>query len=363
MKKIFKIFLMTALSVGVFQIAEAQRERSERSSGERSASSQPHVSREAVGSNSPSRSFSRGADNSNRNYNARPTPQRDNSMSRPTPQRDQTSRISPVRNWNNDRFVPSRNNNNNVAYNRITESRNNRYYGNRYSNYGYSNNYGYSYRNTYGHNSVYFYGSRYRYIPRSSISIYFGGMPYYYNQGLYYGYYGGYYQPLFPPFGLRIGVLPIGYSQFYSGVDPFYYYNGVYYRPYENNSYQVVDAPMGATVSSLPKGARSVVINGEKFYELNGTYYKSDRDTNGNSIFVVVGKNGEINNTDDGQQNDNGTMAPPSSGPQIGDVISELPEGSKITTINGQKLYLTPDHTYLKEESANGMIQYKVVGQ
>ena len=355
MKKIFKIFLIAALSVGVFQVAEAQRERSARGSGERSASSQPRISREA----SPSRSFSRGADNSNRNYNSRPMPQRDNSMTRPTPQRDQTSRIAPVRNANNNRVAPIRNNND-VAYNRITESRNNRYYGNRYSNYGYSNDYRYSYRNTYGHNSVYFYGSRYRYIPRSSISIYFGGVPYYYNQGFYYGYYGGYYQPLFPPFGLRIGVLPIGYSRFYLGVDPFYYYNGVYYRPYDDNSYQVVDAPMGATVSSLPKGARSVVINGEKFYELNGTYYKADRDANGNDIFVVVGKNGEINNS--GDESDNSTMSP-STIPQIGDIVTQLPEGSKITTINGEKLYLTPDHTYLKEESINGSVQYKVVGQ
>lgn len=361
MKKIFKIFLIAALSMGVFQIAEAQRERSARSSGERSASSQPHVMRESGGSNSSSRSFSRGADNGNRNYNSRPTPQRDNNMTRPTPQRDQTSRVAPVRNSNNDRLIPSRNNNN-VAYNRITESRNNRYYGNRYSNYGYANNYRYSYRNTYGHNSVYFYGSRYRYIPRNSVSIYFGGVPYYYNQGLYYGYYGGYYQPLFPPFGLQIGVLPIGYSRFYLGVDPYYYYNGVYYRPYDDNSYQVVDAPMGATVSSLPKGARSVVINGEKFYELNGTYYKADRDANGNDVFVVVGKNGEINNSADGQD-DNGAMAPSSSNPQIGDIVSQLPEGSKITTINGEKLFLTPDHTYLKEESVNGVIQYRVVGQ
>ena len=54
---------------------------------------------------------------------------------------------------------------------------------------------------------------------------------------------------------------------------------------------------MGATVSSLPEGARSVVINGESLYELNGTYYKAERDENGNDVFIVVGKNGVINNT------------------------------------------------------------------
>ena len=56
---------------------------------------------------------------------------------------------------------------------------------------------------------------------------------------------------------------------------------------------------MGATVSSLPKGAKSVTLNGEKMYELNGTYYKEDQNSKGEVIYTVVGKNGEINNTED----------------------------------------------------------------
>jgi hypothetical protein len=201
------------------------------------------------------------------------------------------------------------------------------------------------------------YGPRYTIIPRSFISIHFGGHPYYYHRGYFYGYYSGYYRPIFPPFGLQISVLPFGYSTLFIGEIPFYYYNGIYYRQYDN-SYQVVDAPMGATVNSLPRGARSVVINGEKLYELNGTYYKADRDANGNDVFIVVGKNGVINNTD--LQSD--VFSSPNS-LEMGDRIDQLPEGSKAVTVNGKQLYETPDHIYLQQESENGSSFYKVVGK
>jgi hypothetical protein len=139
---------------------------------------------------------------------------------------------------------------------------------------------------------------------------------------------------------------------------PYYYYNGIYYRQYQD-SYQVVDAPMGAVVTSLPDGARSVVINGERLYELNGTYYKADRDEKGNEIFVVVGKNGVINNT---PMDANGLSNPPQS-LEIGDTLSQLPSDTKIVTINGEQLYETSDNVYLKQENNNGVIQYRVVGQ
>ncbi len=232
---------------------------------------------------------------------------------------------------------------------------NNRYVGPnyRYNNYHSSN----IFHATYYRRPVFMYGPRYTVIPRNSISIYFGGIPYYYNRGYFYGYYGGYYQPLFPPFGLRIAILPFGYTRIFIGPDPYYYYNGIYYRQYDN-SYEVVDAPMGATVYSLPAGAKKVILNGETLYELNGTYYKADRDSKGNEVFTVVGKNGEVNNS--GGEPENPLQG---SSLQIGDVISQLPSGSHIVTINGEKMYVTPDETYLKEETQNGAVEYRVVGK
>jgi hypothetical protein len=273
------------------------------------------------------------------------------------------------RNSSNERLIVSRNNGNNVTRNSYFDrnravSRNvyqnnyrDNYYNTRYS----SNRYGYRYHyygTVYGHRTRFIYGPRYRVIPHNFISIHFGGYPYYYYGGFYYGYYDGFYQPLFPPFGLQINVLPAGYVRFFSGGIPFYYYNGIYYRQY-SDSYQVVDAPMGAVVSSLPDGTRSVIVNGEQLYELNGTYYKTDVDSNGNNVFIVVGKNGVINNSTTGGTS---MLAAPES-LQIGDVISQLPEDSKIVTINGEQLYETPDNMYLKQKNNNGTIQYEVVGK
>ena len=309
-------------------------------------------------------------------------PNANNTSSRGSANNYSSNRSAPVRTFNNnDRSVTYRNEERNSLRrmspdNRVTEARryNSGYYpsarntsrtstyrgSNTYRNNSNSYRYSTSYRygNVYGRRTVFMYGPRYRVIPSSFISIHFGGHPYYYHNGFYYGYYYGYYQPVFPPFGLRISLLPFGYTRFFIGLNPFFYYNGIYYRQYDDNSYEVIDAPIGATVSSLPKGARSVIINGEKLYELNGTYYKADRDAEGKDVFIVVGKNGVINNTEE-NANDLNTTLPL----QIGDIISQLPEGSKIVTINGEQVYETPDNIYLQEQSDNGVKQYKVIGK
>ncbi len=43
--------------------------------------------------------------------------------------------------------------------------------------------------------------------------------------------------------------------------------------------------------------------------------------------------------------------------------MRQLPEGSKVVTLNGEKLYLAPDDTYLKEEIDRDTVQYRVVGK
>ncbi len=328
--------------------------------------------------------------NNNSNRNERLTPSNNNIVSRVDRQnainnrdniiRSNTERTQPLavesqRNNSTSRvFSGTPETNNQQRRNDRTSQRENNSYrnnnNNRYNNYGdnsYNNNYrnnsynrDYYYRNGYNRRIYVMYGPRYNYRPYNCISVSFGGYPYYYTDGIFYDYYSGYYQPIFPPFGVRISALPFGYNRLYVGLNPFYYYNGIFYREYENN-YEVVDAPMGATVYSLPSGAKSVVINGEKFYELNGTYFKEDRNSKGKVIYVVVGKNGEINNTD--ENNDNSLNAPQSLQLQNGDVVSQLPEGSKVITLNGEKMYVAPDETYLKEEFNGDIVQYRVVGK
>jgi hypothetical protein len=225
---------------------------------------------------------------------------------------------------------------------------------------GYRNNYyNGGYRNIYtappaiyhGGYSPY-YGPRYYGVPRGSISLTFGGNPYYYLGGSFYRPFEGYYRSVFPPIGLQIGILPPGYQQFYMDGDPYYFYNGSYYRPYQNNSYEVVDAPMGAQLRYLPDGAKQVVVNGETFYELNGTYYKEDTDSKGNTVYTVAGKHGEINNSNNEEQTQ-------PSVPKVGDAVSELPANTRTITLNGETLYVSPDDTYYRAESDGS---YTVVG-
>ncbi len=364
MKTSHKIFFLSILSIGMLTSADAQRSRESRGeSNSRNSRSYSRSSsspeRQTVSRSAPVRTFSERNTTSSRVQNS-------------LPQRQMTVRQTPERNANNSRIINSRT----IQNQRVIASRNddNRYNRDRVSRNVYQNNYrGYDrdnryynhydrddryYGNVYGRRTWFMHGPRYSVIPHSFISIRFGGNPYYYNNGFFYGYYGGYYEPIFPPFGLQIGVLPFGYTRLFIGGFPYYYYNGIYYRQFDN-SYEVVDAPMGATVSSLPNGARSVIINGEQLYELNGTYYKAGRDENGNGVFIVVGKNGVINNTSSDQSNI--ITAPQSM--QIGDIVTQLPEDSKIVTVNGEQLYKTPDNVYLQEESDNGVIQYKVVGK
>ena len=112
---------------------------------------------------------------------------------------------------------------------------------------------------------------------------------------------------------------------------------------------------MGAQISALPKGAKAVEINGEKLYEFNGTYFKEDRNSKGKVVYTVVGKNGKVNNTE--------SQPAPSVSYQLGDVITQLPEGSKTTTINGEQLFVAPNGTYFKQQFDGNIVTYKVVGQ
>ena len=209
----------------------------------------------------------------------------------------------------------------------------------------------------------------YSFLPRTSISIYFGGFPYYYYGGLFYGYYNGFYEPVYAPFGIRVSMLPYGYYPFYIGSIPYYYYNGIYYRSYDDSQYEVVDAPMGAVVTDLPKGATVAIINGEKFYEFNGTYYKEGTNSKNQVVYTVVGKYGEINNSNNNQDNisvnppDGQDAVTPDQKPlQMGDIITTLPDNSRQVTLNGEVLFVSPDNIYFKQRVVDGAAGYEVVG-
>ena len=165
----------------------------------------------------------------------------------------------------------------------------------------------------------------------------------------YYGYgYRNYYRPYL---GFSLSILPFGYYPFYYGADQFYYSGGLFYRQYDNE-YKVVVPPVGAEVPDLPKEANEVVINGETYYEYKGVYYSVSQNADGKTVYIVAGKDGVLNT--DGNAD---------TAPQAGEIVNELPEGSREVFLKGEKYYVSPDDIYYEEVVDGKSITYRVVGQ
>lgn len=209
-----------------------------------------------------------------------------------------------------------------------------------------------------------------RRLPSYYARIYFGGYPYYFNDGLFYAWYGNYYGLIAPPFGLTIGILPRGYWGFSWGGFPYYYHSGIYYRQTNDNQYEVVKAPVGAIVPNIPKVAKLVVIKGEKLYEYLGTYYKEIVDEKGTIQYRIEGKDGVLN-TDENTMNGSipeVVISNPNKGQvmktySIGEIVLQLPDHCTTVIINDKKLYVSLEHVYFEEYIENNTLKYKVVGK
>lgn len=227
------------------------------------------------------------------------------------------------------------------------------------------------------------------YSPRPRVSIGIGVGPYYnyrpvarpriyyrpaYRLPYRYNHYG-------PAFGIRINVLPFGYSRFYIGSDPFYYYDGIYYRPYKSGGYVVTQPPLGAMVKHLPAGAKTTVIDGQKYFELGGTFYQERVTANNKLRYEVVGTDGVLNTTNADVDEDDEAPAPPAgvqpgndnanapalknnseTAPLKGSMVSQLPDGCTSVNINDQKYFVSPTGTYYQPVTEGNTTSYKVAG-
>ena len=198
----------------------------------------------------------------------------------------------------------------------------------------------------------------------------------------YYGFgYGAYYRSYYPSIGLRIGVLPFGFFSFNYGGYPYYYNNdGLFYRDYNGGGYEVVAPPVGALVPRLPRGTNEITIDGQQYFEKQGVYYQKVVDENGKKAYRVAGKDGVLNtdgnnaapqndqqhyynnDNDTAQQPDNNTAQQQMSLPRVGDVVNSIPADSRKVTINGEKLFVSPDGVYYQEDNSGDNRIFKVVG-
>ncbi len=170
------------------------------------------------------------------------------------------------------------------------------------------------------------------------------GRPYYRP---YYSYY-NFYRPFL---GIRIGVLPYGYYPFYYGANQFYYSGGLFYQQH-NNHYEVVIPPVGAEVPAIPEEANRVTINGVDYYEYKGVFYTEGQNKNGETVYLVAGKDGVLNTAD-------GTTTTRN----IGEIVTELPEGCREVTIKDEKYFVSPDDVYYEEVVDGTNISYRVIGK
>lgn len=204
------------------------------------------------------------------------------------------------------------------------------------------------------------------------------GRPYYGGVGVYgrpyYGY-GAYYRGYYPHIGFRINILPYGYYPFYFGGYPYYYNEGLFYRQYaDGGDYQVVAPPVGAEIPRLPRGAQDITIDGQQYFEKDGVYYQPIVNQDGKKVYRVAGKDGVLNTDGNGTQvappedqqpynNGNTNMNNSNTNlPRVGDVVNSIPADSRKVTINGEKLFVSPDGVYYQEDNSGNSRIYKVVG-
>jgi len=90
-------------------------------------------------------------------------------------------------------------------------------------------------------------------LPRSPLVVPYQGANYYFTDGVWYRPSGLRFIVVAPPIGLGISVLPPYYTTLWVGGMPYYYADGVYYnwRP-SQREYVVVDPPREAEAASLP---------------------------------------------------------------------------------------------------------------
>ncbi len=159
-----------------------------------------------------------------------------------------------------------------------------------------------------------------------------------------------------PVFGVRVNVLPFGYSRIVVGSNPYYYNDGIYYRNYNNSGYEVVAPPLNATVNRLPSNATITVIDGQKYYQVGGTFYQEEFSENNKLSYRVVGTDGVIN-TDNADENLN---AYDEAIPTLGSRYDELPVESKVQVINQQKYFVSPGGVYYREVIEGDKVRYEV---
>ncbi len=92
-------------------------------------------------------------------------------------------------------------------------------------------------------------GQAFAALPGGSISIGFRGGNWFFHGGVWFQPYGSRFVVALPPIGIVVPLLPPDCTTLWIGGAPYYYANGVYYAPAPGQGYAVVAPPPGAEVA------------------------------------------------------------------------------------------------------------------
>jgi hypothetical protein len=118
------------------------------------------------------------------------------------------------------------------------------------------------------------YGRRMHDLPVGYFSLFVGGTPYYYDDGIYYQQAADGYQEVYPPVGADVPQPPDGAIAIDAGGITYYYAGGAFYVEQPDGGFAIAPTPIGVTVPELPPGAVQVSVNGGVAYQFNGVYYR-----------------------------------------------------------------------------------------
>ncbi|MDD6209923.1 MAG: hypothetical protein PUB21_04880 [Bacteroidales bacterium] len=142
-------------------------------------------------------------------------------------------------------------------------------------------------------------------IPKSAVKIYFDGIHYHYDQGIYYRLLNNMYMVCRPPIGVVVDFIPTRVvvatiditeyeaNPFTGRVEPFvrradvYYDNGVFYIEEPTWGFRVIEPVIGAWVSDLPIDKVRYMRNGRIYYSVAGANYLYVREGNEDWYIVV----------------------------------------------------------------------------
>jgi hypothetical protein len=119
------------------------------------------------------------------------------------------------------------------------------------------------------------FGERQHGLRPGYFSLFVGGIPFFYDDGIFYQQAGDDYQEVYPPVGADVPGLPDGAIEIDAGNVAYYYAGGAFYVQ-QDGGYVIAPTPIGVTVPELPPGAVQVSYNGGVAYQFNGIYYEPE---------------------------------------------------------------------------------------